>query len=92
MKKPPSLAVFRNFGLVSLSCRFYVNLPLLHRHWAGIAKVKIKVKEYVLHFFISQGDFGSYCNKSAHLASISGKSAENQAVPPTVTPSIRKVG
>jgi hypothetical protein len=41
MKKPPSLAVFLESGLVSSTC-LYVNLPLLHRHGVGIAKVKIK--------------------------------------------------
>jgi hypothetical protein len=49
MKKPPSLAVFLESGLGSLSCRFYVNLPLLHRHGAGIAKVKIKEKAAKKH-------------------------------------------
>jgi hypothetical protein len=28
-----------------------VNLPLFHRHWAGIAKVKIKVKAGESHVF-----------------------------------------
>jgi hypothetical protein len=42
MKKPPSLAVCLDLlGLVR--CR--VNLPLLHRRWAGIAKVKVAGKE-----------------------------------------------
>jgi len=46
MKKPPSLAVFFEFGLGSfVVCCFYVNLPLLHRRWVGIAKVKIKVRK-----------------------------------------------
>jgi hypothetical protein len=45
MKKPPSLAVFLGFGLALL----FVRLPLLHRHWAGIAKVKIKVKARESH-------------------------------------------
>jgi hypothetical protein len=51
MKKPPSLAVFQEIRFVSFSCRFYVNLPLFHRRWAGIAKVKIKVKAREVHVF-----------------------------------------
>ncbi|WP_151634460.1 hypothetical protein [Noviherbaspirillum aerium] len=45
MKKPPSLAVFLGFGLALL----IVRLPLLHRLWAGIAKVKIKVEARECH-------------------------------------------
>jgi hypothetical protein len=30
-----------------------VNLPLLHRRWAGIAKVKIKVKVRESHGFFT---------------------------------------
>jgi hypothetical protein len=44
-KKPPSLAVYQKFGLSFLSVR----LPLFHRHLAGIAKVKIKVKAHESH-------------------------------------------
>jgi hypothetical protein len=40
-KKPPSLAVLNLLG----SRRCYVNLPLLHRLWVGIAKVKEAGKE-----------------------------------------------
>jgi hypothetical protein len=47
LKKPPFLAVFKNFGLSRFY--FYVNLPLLHRHWAGIAKVRIKIKTQTNH-------------------------------------------
>jgi hypothetical protein len=52
MKKPPLLAVFQEIRFVSFSCRsyaLYVNLPLFHRRWAGIAKVKIKVKACEVH-------------------------------------------
>jgi hypothetical protein len=51
MKKPPSLAVFQEIRFVSFSYRFYVTLPLFHRHWVGIAKVKIKVKACEVHVF-----------------------------------------
>ncbi|WP_194721085.1 hypothetical protein [Noviherbaspirillum malthae] len=44
-KKPPSLAVFLGFGLALL----FVRLPLLHRLWAGIAKVKVKVEARESH-------------------------------------------
>jgi hypothetical protein len=48
MKKPPFRRFFEiRFGLVT--CRFYVNLPLLHRRLAGIAKVKIKVEKAETH-------------------------------------------
>jgi hypothetical protein len=39
---------FRNFGLALLLARS----PLLHRLWAGIAKVKIKVKVRERHGFL----------------------------------------
>ncbi|MDM5179694.1 hypothetical protein PO883_21105 [Massilia sp. DJPM01] len=41
-KKPPWLAVFLD---IARSRRCYVNLPLLHRLWVGIAKVKVAGKE-----------------------------------------------
>jgi hypothetical protein len=37
--------------LGSLLRCFYVNLPLFHRRWAGIAKVKIKEKAGESHVF-----------------------------------------
>jgi hypothetical protein len=40
-KKPPWLAV----SLDVAGSRCYVNLPLLHRLWVGIAKVKVAGKE-----------------------------------------------
>jgi hypothetical protein len=42
---------FEKFGWALLSRCFYVNLPLFHRRWAGIAKVKIKVKVREIHGF-----------------------------------------
>jgi predicted ThiF/HesA family dinucleotide-utilizing enzyme len=59
IKKPPSLAVCLDLlGLVR--CR--VNLPLLHRHRAGIAKVKVAGKENVLAHTRS-GWSSDYSNK-----------------------------
>jgi hypothetical protein len=43
-KKPPSLAVFEDLLGSRFAC--YVNRPLLHRLWVGIAKVKIAGKKY----------------------------------------------
>ncbi|MFT5535002.1 MAG: hypothetical protein ACI8WM_002995 [Burkholderiaceae bacterium] len=43
IKKPPSLAVFKESGWLRASC-FYEYLPLFHRLLAGTAKVKIKEK------------------------------------------------
>jgi hypothetical protein len=43
-KKTAIAGGFSGIWLGSLRCCFYVNLPLLHRRRAGIAKVKIKVK------------------------------------------------
>jgi hypothetical protein len=43
-KKPPSLAVSEDLLGSRFAC--YVNRPLLHRLWVGIAKVKIAGKKY----------------------------------------------
>src|SRR5690606_30813111 len=46
-KKPPSLAVLSDIRFKLFQS---ARLPLLHRHWAGIAKVKIKRKAQKGHF------------------------------------------
>ncbi|WP_188565947.1 hypothetical protein [Undibacterium terreum] len=51
-KKPPFLAVFKNLVWLSLTYCFYVSLPLLHRRWAGIAKVKEEIKARKSHFLV----------------------------------------
>jgi hypothetical protein len=72
-KKPPSLAVFRSFaGSGSCCC---VNLPLLHRLWAGIAKVKMAAeKHHTVHGKI-RNRLTDYSNNRRRLASaLSGES------------------
>jgi hypothetical protein len=51
---------FSEIRLALLSHRCCVNLPLLHRHWVGIAKMEIKVKAAKCH--ISYG-FASSIDK-----------------------------
>ncbi|MBC7413583.1 MAG: hypothetical protein H7327_01445 [Herminiimonas sp.] len=103
---------FKKFGLVSLSC-FYVNLPLFHRHWAGTAKVKVKVEKTWKHgavvlqvepnSAIHSGFWqaaASIVLRERDITELSSPFGQDsicsphglQAVPPTVTPSMRKVG
>jgi hypothetical protein len=66
-KKPPSLAVFRSFaGSGSCTC---VNLPLLHRLGAGIAKVKMAAKKHHTVHGRFRIRFTDYSNNARRLAS-----------------------
>jgi hypothetical protein len=49
-KKTAITGGFSRNSVCLVSCRCYVNLPLFHRRWAGIAKVEIKIKARESHF------------------------------------------
>jgi hypothetical protein len=90
-KKPPSLAVFRSFaGSGSCAC---VNLPLLRRLWAGIAKVKMAGKKHhTVHGGI-RNRLNDYSNNRRRLASALSADCAPPRLPagcdnPTLAPSI----